>query len=137
VLNGSQSHRTLSARFVTEFFGSGVQHIALATSDIVGTVKALATNGVEMLPITENYYDDLEARSDLSADEIDQLKALNILYDRDASGPFWQAYTASLGGGFFFEIVQRDGYRGYGAPNAGIRLAAQARLSRPITMPKA
>ncbi len=135
VLNGSQSHRTLSARFVTDFFGSGVQHIALSTLDIQGSVRTLTANGVAMLDIPENYYDDLESRSDLSGDEIDALKTLNILYDRDASGPFWQAYTMAMDGGFFFEIVQRTGYEGYGAANAGVRLSAQARLARPITMP--
>jgi 4-hydroxyphenylpyruvate dioxygenase len=135
ILNGSQSHRTLSARFVTDFFGSGVQHIALATDDIIATVRQLAANGVAMLPIPENYYDDLEARSDLPPDEIDALKALNILYDSDAGGSFHQAYTQTLDGGLFFEIVQRSGYGGYGAPNAGIRLTAQARLARPITVP--
>jgi 4-hydroxyphenylpyruvate dioxygenase len=136
VLNGSQSHKTLSARFVTDFFGSGVQHIALGTDDIRATVARLKANGLPMLPIPDNYYDDLEARSDLQPDEIDDLKALGILYDRDAAGPFWQAYTATLDGGFFFEIVQRQGYTGYGAPNAGIRLAAQARLARPLAMPQ-
>ncbi|MEZ2410266.1 4-hydroxyphenylpyruvate dioxygenase [Bosea sp. OAE752] len=135
ILNGSQSHRTLSARFITDFFGSGVQHIAFATNDIVATVERLIANGVAMLPIPENYYDDLEARSDLSAEEIDRLKALNILHDSDAGGSFRQAYTQTLDGGLFFEIVQRDGYAGYGAVNAGIRLTAQARLARPITMP--
>jgi 4-hydroxyphenylpyruvate dioxygenase len=137
VLNGSQSHRTLSARFVTDFFGSGVQHIALATADIRATVAKMVAGGVTLLAIPENYYDDLEARTDLSAAEIDALKALNILYDRDAYGVFYQAYTTTLDGGFFFEIVQRDGYAGYGAPNAGIRLSAQARLARPAAMPKA
>ncbi len=135
VLNGSQSHRTLSARFVTDFFGSGVQHIALNTLDIHESVRKLVANGVAMLAIPENYYDDLESRSDLGIDEINALKALNILYDRDTSGPFWQAYTMTMDGGFFFEIVQRTGYAGYGAANAGIRLSAQARLARPITMP--
>jgi 4-hydroxyphenylpyruvate dioxygenase len=137
ILNGSQSHRTLSARFVTDFFGSGVQHIAFTTKDIIATVKRLVASGVAMLPIPENYYDDLEARSDLSHETIDALKALDILYDRDAGGEFWQAYTATLDGGLFFEIVQRDGYAGYGAVNAGVRLTAQARLSRPIAMPGA
>jgi 4-hydroxyphenylpyruvate dioxygenase len=136
VLNGSQSSRTLSARFVTDFFGSGVQHIALRTADIRRTVAAMVANGVAMLPVPENYYDDLEARTDLSAEAIDELRALNILYDRDADGPFHQAYTQTLDGGFFFEIVQRDGYRGYGAANASIRLAAQARLARPAAMPR-
>ncbi|MGL4636934.1 MAG: bifunctional sugar phosphate isomerase/epimerase/4-hydroxyphenylpyruvate dioxygenase family protein [Beijerinckiaceae bacterium] len=131
VLNGSQSHRTLSARFLNDFFGSGVQHIALLTKDIKRTVQHLRDAGVSMLPIPENYYDDLEARADLTAEEIDALKALDILYDRDADGVFHQAYTQSMEGGFFFEIVQRDGYKGYGAANAGIRLAAQARLATP------
>ncbi len=137
VLNGSQSNRTLSARFVTDFFGSGVQHIALATQDIRATVSSMIAKGVLLLAIPENYYDDLEARTDLSMAEIDALKALNILYDKDAQGAFYQAYTATLDGGFFFEIVQRDGYAGYGAANAGIRLSAQARLARPAAMPKA
>ncbi|WP_353184467.1 TIM barrel protein, partial [Bosea sp. (in: a-proteobacteria)] len=135
ILNGSQSHRTLSARFITDFFGSGVQHIAFATDDIEKTVGQLVANGVAMLPIPENYYGDLEARSDLSGGEIDRLKALNILHDSDAGGSFRQAYTQTLDGGLFFEIVQRDGYAGYGAANAGIRLTAQARLARPISMP--
>lgn len=128
VLNGSQSHRTLSARFVTDFFGSGVQHIALNTRDIRQTVANLRARGVSMLPIPENYYDDLEARTDLSPDEIEALKALGILHDRDDHGTFLQAYTTTLEGGFFFEIVERNGYAGYGAANAGIRLAAQSRL---------
>ena len=135
ILNGSQSHRTLSARFITDFFGSGVQHIAFATDDIAATVKRLVANGVAMLPIPENYYDDLEARSDLTGEEIDAMKALNILYDSDAAGAFRQAYTQTLDGGLFFEIVQRDGYAGYGAANAGIRLTAQSRLARPISVP--
>ncbi len=136
VLNGSQSHRTLSAQFITDFFGSGVQHIALATHDIKATLAAMVAAGISLLPIPENYYDDLEARVDLSGQEIDALKALNILYDRDAKGSFYQAYTTTLDGGFFFEIIQRDGYEGYGAANAGIRLAAQARLARPAGMPR-
>jgi 4-hydroxyphenylpyruvate dioxygenase len=135
VLNGSQSNRTMSSRFVTDFFGSGVQHIAFSTRNIIATVTKLTANGVKMLPIPENYYDDLEARVDLSPEETQQLKALNILYDKDASGSFWQAYTTTLDGGFFFEIIQRNGYIGYGAANAGIRLAAQARLARPASMP--
>lgn len=135
VLNGSQSQRTMSGRFITDFFGSGVQHIALATADLRATVAMLKANGVSMLPIPENYYDDLEARTDLSDAMIDEFKALGILYDRDAGGEFLHAYTTTLEGGFFFEFVQRDGYAGYGAPNAGIRLAAQTRLARPAGMP--
>src|SRR5262249_12340358 len=60
VLNGSQSNRTQSSRFLSEAFGSGVQHIAFATDDLVATVKHMETNGVDLLPVPENYYDDLE-----------------------------------------------------------------------------
>src|SRR5690606_26042187 len=62
VLNSSQSSRTLSSRFVEEFFGSGVQHIAFATRDIFATAAQLRSNGIQLLPIPENYYDDLEAK---------------------------------------------------------------------------
>ena len=128
-LNASQSQQTLSSRFLAEYFGSGVQHIAFATRDIVATVKQLRDNGVTMLPMPENYYDDLEARTDLPIERLDVLRANNILYDRDDSGEFLQAYTTNIGGLFFFEIVERRGYKGFGAVNAPIRLAAQARQS--------
>ncbi len=136
VLNGSQSHRTLSARFLSDFFGSGVQHIAFATGDIIGTVERMRAAGVAMLKIPENYHDDLEARVDLPAERLERLRALGILYDRDEHGVFLQAYTATLEGGFFFEIVQRDDYAGYGAANAAIRLAAQARAARQPDIPR-
>lgn len=136
VLNGSQSHRTLSARFITDFFGSGIQHIALRTADLRNTVERLVANGLNMLPIPENYYDDLESRADLPLEEIDALKQLNILYDRDDKGVFLHAYTMTLAGGFFFELIERKGYTGYGAANAGIRLSAQARFARPETVPR-
>ena len=135
VLNGSQSHRTLSSRFLSEFFGSGVQHIALAARDLVAAVRSMKAAGMEMLPIPDNYYDDLEARVDLAPETIDTFRELGILYDRDDNGTFLQAYSTTLEGGFFFEFVQRDGYAGYGAPNAAIRLAAQARLARPLDIP--
>jgi 4-hydroxyphenylpyruvate dioxygenase len=108
-----------------------VQQIALATDDIFRTVEKLRARGVELLPIPENYYDDLEARTDLDAAQIDRLREGNILYDRDGAAEFFHVYTLTLEGGFFFEIVERrGGYRGYGAVNAPIRLAAQARLAR-------
>jgi 4-hydroxyphenylpyruvate dioxygenase len=136
ILNGSQSQQTLSSRFLSEFFGSGVQHIAFETGDIVATVQSLLANGVKMLSIPENYYDDVEARIDLTPERLDVLRANNILYDRDENGEFLQAYTQSFEDRFFFEIVERRGYKGFGAVNAPIRLAAQARLARPRAMPR-
>ena len=129
VLNASQSQRTQSSRFLTELFGSGVQHIAFATDDLLATVARLEQNGVRLLAIPENYYDDLLAKTDLPADQLEMLKAHNILYDREGNAEYLQVYTETYDQRFFFEIVQRRGYRGYGAANAPVRLAAQARLS--------
>jgi 4-hydroxyphenylpyruvate dioxygenase len=130
VLNASQSRQTLSSRFLTELFGSGVQHIALATADIFATVERLRASGVALLQIPENYYDDLEARIDIAVEALARLRANNVLYDRQAGGEYFQAYTTTFDGGFFFELVERRAYVGYGAPNAPIRLAAQTRLTR-------
>jgi 4-hydroxyphenylpyruvate dioxygenase len=129
VLNASQSQRTLSSRFLTELFGSGVQHIAFATNDIFAAVDRLRANGVELLRIPENYYDDLEARIDLSAQFCERLRANHVLYDRQGTAEYFQVYTTTFEGGFFFEIVERRAYTSFGAANAPIRLAAQTRLA--------
>ena len=135
-LNASQSARTQSSRFLTEAFGSGVHHIALATDDMAATVARLEANGVALLPIPENYYDDLEAKTDLSPERIERFRSHNILYDRDGAAEYLQVYTRTFEERFFFEIVERRGYRGFGAPNAAIRLAAQTRLARHPAVPR-
>jgi 4-hydroxyphenylpyruvate dioxygenase len=129
VLNASQSARTQSSRFLSEAFGSGVQHIALATADIVATAQRMRASGVPLLPVPENYYDDLEAKTDLDGATIDILRANAIFYDRDGDSEYFQIYTRTVEDRFFFEIVERRGYEGYGAVNAPVRLAAQARLA--------
>jgi 4-hydroxyphenylpyruvate dioxygenase len=130
VLNASQSRQTLSSRFLTDLFGSGVQHIAFVTSDIFATARQLRARGVELLAIPENYYDDLEVRFDFQPGALDRLRANNVLYDRQGTGEYFQTYTKTFDGGFFFEIVERRAYAGFGAANAAIRLAAQTRLVR-------
>jgi 4-hydroxyphenylpyruvate dioxygenase len=126
-LNASQSQHAFPSRFLTHYAGSGVQHVAFATADIVATLGRMRTNGVEMLSIPQNYYDDLEARTELSTERVDALRRLDILYDRDERGEFLHACTRSFEGRFFFEIVERKGYTGLGTVNAPILLAAQAR----------
>jgi len=129
ILNASQSRQTLSSRFLEKLFGSGVQHVALNTDDIFSTVERLQANGVELLPIPENYYDDLEARTDLTSTDIERLRSGHILYDTEERSEYFQVYTQILDGGFFFEIVERRNYQGFGAVNAPIRLAAQTQLA--------
>ena len=137
-LNGAESHRTLAGRFIAETFGSSVQHIAFASSDIFHSAAVLRQNGLQILEISQNYYDDLEARLALDADLLDALRASNLLYDRDEGGEYFQLYSPNFGDGFFFEIVQRKGaYAGYGAVNAPFRIAAQKRSIPPTTTPLA
>jgi 4-hydroxyphenylpyruvate dioxygenase len=134
-LNISESRETATGRFLTTFSGAGVQHIAMATLDIQHTLAQLATRGARFLPIAGNYYEDIAAKWGLTDDDVDRLRAHNILFDRDDAGNFLHAYTDTFDDRFFFEIVQRiGGYQQYGAANASVRMAAQAkRRSAPPT----
>jgi 4-hydroxyphenylpyruvate dioxygenase len=126
----------LAGRFIAETFGSGIQHLAFATDDIFATAAALKANGFHTLEISPNYYDDLEARLGLDPDFTDKLKAANVLYDRDETGEYFQLYSPTDDQGFFFEVVQRRSYKGYGAVNAIFRIAALRRYLRPDGMPR-
>ncbi|MFI7500120.1 bifunctional sugar phosphate isomerase/epimerase/4-hydroxyphenylpyruvate dioxygenase family protein [Streptomyces sp. NPDC049687] len=101
------------------------RHIALATNDVVAAARRFIAAGGRLLPIPENYHDDLAARFEFADGELETYRDLGILYDRDAHGVFRHFYTRTVGR-VFFELVQRDGgYQGYGAANAPVRLAAQ------------
>ena len=136
-LNGAENHRTLAGHFISETFGSSVQHLAFASSDIFFSAETLRRNGFQTLEISPNYYDDLQARLGLDPGLISRLRDLDILYDRDANGEYFQLYSANFNDGFFFEVVQRTGhYAGYGAVNAPFRIAAQRRSIRPPSIPR-
>ncbi|MFM5953175.1 MAG: bifunctional sugar phosphate isomerase/epimerase/4-hydroxyphenylpyruvate dioxygenase family protein, partial [Novosphingobium sp.] len=126
-LNGSLASQTLSSRFIQNYFGAGVQHIAFACPDIFAAADAAIAGGIERLEIPRNYYDDLEARWGLEPELIAAMAARDILYDRDGETEYFQFYTRAFARRVFFELVERRGYAGYGAANAPIRLAAQAR----------
>jgi 4-hydroxyphenylpyruvate dioxygenase len=127
-LNISESRETTTGRFLTTSSGAGVQHIAVATTNMHKAMQQLAARGARFLPIPGNYYEDIEARWGLEPDRLDMLRAQNILYDRDDAGEFLHAYTDPFDDRFFFEIVQRIGdYQQYGAANASVRMAAQAK----------
>jgi 4-hydroxyphenylpyruvate dioxygenase len=127
--NGTENDRTFAGRFVRETFGSGIQHIALASSDIFRTAKALASWRFEPLLVSPNYYADVQARFGLDDVQTELLRKHALLYDRDTSGEFYQLFGRAGSNGFFFEIVERKGYRGYGAANAPFRIAAQQRAA--------
>jgi len=135
-MNGAENRNTVAGRFITETFGSGIQHLAFTTDDIFAAADALAANGFSALDISRNYYDDLEARFGLDPALTERLQVRNILYDRDEHGEYFQLYSPTYREGFFFEIIERRGYRGYGAANAIFRIAALRRHLRPAGMPR-
>lgn len=101
------------------------QHVAFACDDIVAVAERARDRGLRFLPVPDNYYDNLDARFDLDPKFLSTLRALGLLYDRDAGGEFLHFYTATVGQVFFEVVERRGGYDGYGAPNAPVRLAAQ------------
>ena len=103
------------------------EHVAIACEDIFAAAATALGRGLEFLEVPENYYEDLESRFALDPQLLDALREHNILYDRDETGEFLHFYTATIGSVFFEMVERRTGYRGYGAPNAPVRLAAQHR----------
>jgi 4-hydroxyphenylpyruvate dioxygenase len=101
------------------------QHNAFATSDVLALARSARERGFTPLAIPANYYDDVEARYQIAPALLDELRELNIMYDRDASGEFLHFYTHPIGTVFLEVVERRDGYAGYGALNAPVRLAAQ------------
>ena len=98
---------------------SGVQHIAVATNDIISTVDGLRNNGVEFLVVPNTYYEDLFERLGEIDEPIEELKRLNILVDRDDEGYLLQIFTKPVQDRptVFFEIIQRKGATSFGKGN--------------------
>jgi 4-hydroxyphenylpyruvate dioxygenase len=114
------------------------QHVAFATDDALAVARAARAAGTPLIDIPDNYYDDLDARLAPPASLLEDLRALGVLYDRDADGEFLHFYTEILGGRVFFEVVQRiGGYAGYGELNSPVRMAAHRRQRAAGTMPVA
>ena len=103
-----------------EFYdGEGVQHVALATNDIVATVKDLMSRGVEFLKVPNSYYDDLLDRVGNIDEDMEPLKELGILVDRDNEGYLLQLFSKPVQDRptLFFEIIQRKGAKSFGKGN--------------------
>lgn len=103
-----------------EFYhGAGVQHIAMSTTNIVETVAALKTRGLEFLRVPSTYYDELEGRVGKINENIDELREHGILVDRDDDGYLLQLFSKPIEDRptVFFEIIQRKGAKSFGKGN--------------------
>ncbi len=99
--------------------GAGVQHIALATDNILETVSQLRSRGVDFLTVPTTYYDELTERVGEIDEDLSELAELGILVDRDPDGYLLQIFTKPIGNRptVFFEIIQRKGARSFGKGN--------------------
>ena len=103
-----------------------LQHVAFASHDALAAAARMRDQGVPLLAIPDNYYDDLAARTELGDDTLETLREFGVLYDAGPSGEFLHFFTEMVGGRLFFEVVERRGaYDGYGAANSPVRLSAQ------------
>ena len=105
--------------YIDFYHGSGAQHVAMATDDIVKTIEQLKTRGVEFLRVPDVYYDTVMDRVKEIDEDLEVLKKLNILIDRDEEGYLLQLFTKPVEDRptVFFEIIQRKGAKSFGKGN--------------------
>lgn len=105
--------------YIDFYQGPGVQHLALATKDIIHTVSELRKRGIEFLHVPGAYYDDLSERVGAIKEDMEVLKSLNILVDRDDEGYLLQIFTKPVEDRptVFYEIIQREGALSFGKGN--------------------
>jgi len=101
------------------YHGPGVQHVAIATDDIIHTITELRRRGVEFLHVPEVYYEDVLDRVGKIDESLEELRKLNILIDRDEEGYLLQIFTKPIldRPTMFFEIIERHGAKSFGKGN--------------------
>ncbi len=104
--------------YLDEYHGSGIQHLAMAVSDIQQTVRQMGEAGIQFLDSPpDTYYEAVNGRVPGVTENVDDLKKLSILIDGDETGYLLQIFTKNLVGPIFFEIIQRRGHTGFGEGN--------------------
>jgi len=111
--------RSQIEEYLDFYGGPGVQHIALATNDILETVSRLKAQGIDFLTVPHTYYTELQGRVGRIDEPIDELERLGILVDRDDEGYMLQIFTRPVEDRptLFYEIIQRKGSRSFGKGN--------------------
>jgi 4-hydroxyphenylpyruvate dioxygenase len=105
--------------YLDYYYGPGVQHIAIATNNIINAIDQLRANGVEFLRVPRTYYENIESRVGKISEPLDEIARLGILVDRDEEGYLLQTFTRPVQDRptLFFEIIERHGSRGFGKGN--------------------
>ena len=115
----TSKHSSQIEEYLEFHHGPGAQHIALLSDDIVQTIRALRTNGIDFLYTPDTYYETLEERVGTLDVDKQSLRDLGILVDQDKWGTMFQVFSKPLHGRptAFMEIIQRKGARGFGGGN--------------------
>jgi 4-hydroxyphenylpyruvate dioxygenase len=117
-LNESQDEHSQIEEFIREYNGEGIQHLALATNDIFGTVEKLRARGVEFQDTIETYYELVDKRVPGHGEDLERMRKNRILIDgSESEGRLLQIFTANIFGPIFFEIIQRKGNQAFGEGN--------------------
>jgi 4-hydroxyphenylpyruvate dioxygenase len=105
--------------YIEFYHGAGVQHIAIATDDIIATVGELKSRGVEFLKVPDSYYEEVWGRVGVIKEDMEAIKKLNILVDKDEEGYLLQLFSKPVQDRptVFFEIIQRAGAKSFGKGN--------------------
>ncbi|HKU14449.1 MAG TPA: 4-hydroxyphenylpyruvate dioxygenase [Steroidobacteraceae bacterium] len=119
-INESQDDKSQIEEYLQEYRGEGIQHIALGTADIVGTVDVLRAQGVQFQDTPDTYYEGVDARVRGHRENLEELRKRRILLDgnpEQGEGLLLQIFTQNVIGPIFFEIIQRKGNEGFGEGN--------------------
>jgi 4-hydroxyphenylpyruvate dioxygenase len=117
-INESQDDKSQIEEYLREYQGEGIQHIALATEEIRGTVDVLRGNGIDFQDTPDTYYEGIAARVHGHREPVEELRKRGILIDGSAEeGILLQIFTRNVIGPIFFEIIQRKGNQGFGEGN--------------------
>ena len=117
-INEPTEGRSQIQEYLDEYSGSGIQHLAMLTGDIIASVKQLKESGVEFLDrAPDTYYEAIPGRVPNVREDLNVVKDLSVLIDGDAGGYLLQIFTKNMIGPIFFEIIQRKNHSGFGDGN--------------------
>jgi 4-hydroxyphenylpyruvate dioxygenase len=119
-LNESSDEQSQVQEYLEAYRGEGIQHVALASSDILASVEQLRARGVRFLETPDAYFDAVDERVPKHGQDLARLRRLGVLVDGDperGEGILLQIFTEPLVGPIFFELIQREGNQGFGEGN--------------------
>lgn len=116
-INEPTDNKSQIQEYLEEYHGSGIQHLAMLTNDIIGSVTWLRKMAIEFLDVPDTYYEMLMDRLPNVTEDVSTLQNLRVLADGDEEGYLLQMFTQNLVGPIFFEIIQRKNHFGFGEGN--------------------